>query len=123
MVLAVEADEAERLLAADHDGEAARALARAEEAMRQEVRGDDVVVREHPGRLWLVAPKVDPADARVFAERLAAAVTRSASLHGSPLTISIGIAVCPDDGTSAEALVAHADEGVFAARAAGVRLA
>jgi GGDEF domain-containing protein len=123
MVLAVEADEAERLLAADHDGEAARALARAEEEMRREVRGDDVVVREHPGRLWLVAPKVDPADARVFAERLAAAVTLSASLHGSPLTISIGIAVCPDDATSAEALVAHADEGVFAARAAGVRLA
>jgi GGDEF domain-containing protein len=123
MVLAVEADEAERLLAADHDGEAARALARAEEALRREVRGDDVVVRENPGRLWLVAPKVDPADARVFGERLAAAVTRSASLHGSPLTISIGIAVCPDDGTAAEALVAHADEGVFAARAAGVRLA
>jgi GGDEF domain-containing protein len=123
MVLAVEADEAERLLAADHDGEAARALARAEEAMRREVRADDVVVREHPGRLWLVAPKVDPADARVFGERLAAAVMRSASLHGSPLTISIGIAVCPDHGTAAETLVAHADEGVFAARAAGVRLA
>jgi GGDEF domain-containing protein len=123
MVLAVEADEAERLLAADHDGEAARALARAEEAMRREVRADDVVVREHPGRLWLVAPKVDPADARVFGERLAAAVTQSASLHGAPLTISIGVAVCPDDGTAADALVAHADEGVFAARAAGVRLA
>lgn len=123
MVLAVEADEAERLLAADHDGEAARALARAEEAMRREVRADDVVVREHPGRLWLVAPKVDPADARVFGERLAAAVTQAASLHGAPLTISIGIAVCPDDGTAADALVAHADEGVFAARAAGVRLA
>jgi GGDEF domain-containing protein len=80
-------------------------------------------VREHPGRLWLVAPKVDPADARVFGERLAAAVMQAASLHGAPLTISIGVAVCPDDGTAADALVAHADEGVFAARAAGVRLA
>ena len=123
VVLAVEADGAERLLASDHDGEAARALERAEEALRREIRADDVVVREHPGRVWLVAPEVDPADARLLGERLGDAVARAASLHGAPLTVSIGIAVCPDDATDPDGLVAHADEGVFAARAAGVRLA
>ena len=43
--------------------------------------------------------------------------------RGAPLRASVGIAVSPDDGTDAASLVAHADEGVFAARAAGVDLA
>ena len=35
------------------------------------------------------------------------------------LGVSIGISILPDDGTSAEALVAHADEAMYAAKLAG----
>ena len=122
-VLVLEADDAERLLAIDHDGDAARALARAEAGVRAAVRGKDVVVREHPGRLWVIADAVGVADARLVGERMADAVTGAGLLHGAPLTVSIGFAGFPDDGADAETLAAHADEGVFAARAAGVRLA
>ena len=122
VVLAIEVDDVERLLAADRGGDAARAVARVEAALREELRTADVVLRERPGRLWVVAVDVATAGARALGERLAAAAG-SAALHATPLTVSIGFAACPADGTDAAALVAHAEEGVYAARAAGVRLA
>ena len=39
------------------------------------------------------------------------------------MAASVGVAVCPDDGDGLEALAGRADEGMFAARAAGVPLA
>jgi GGDEF domain-containing protein len=121
-VLALEVDEAERMLAADTDGEALRAITWAEGAIRRAARGADAVLREHPGRLWVIAPVPTATAARQLGERLADTAAKVA-LRGAPLTVSIGIANVPDDGIDADALVAHADEGVFAARAAGVRLA
>lgn len=122
-VLAVDVDDAERLLAADRDEEAVRALQAAEAAVRGELRPVDVAVVERLGRLWIVAPELGAAGARALGERVAAAVGGAASLQGAALRASIGLAVCPDDGTEAEALLAHADEGVFAARASGEPLA
>jgi hypothetical protein len=120
-VLALDADGADRLLEAG-DGSPARALAVAEAAIRAALPGAADVVLEPPGRLWIVTAVPDAGAARALGERLAAA-GGSATHHGEPLTFSIGLATCPDDGIDAAALVAHADEGVFAARAAGVRLA
>lgn len=121
-VLAVEVDDAERLLAADADGEALLSITRAEAAVRRASRGADAIVREHPGRLWVVVAVGGAADARALGERVAEAAAKVV-LRGAPLTVSIGVATCPEDGADAASLAAHADEGVFAARAAGVRLA
>jgi GGDEF domain-containing protein len=121
-VLVVEVDDAERLLAADADGEALRAITRAEAAVRRAARAADAVVREHPGRLWIVIPVAGAAEARALGERIAEAAA-NVVLRAAPLTVSIGFATCPQDSGDAASLVAHADEGVFAARAAGVRLA
>ncbi len=120
-VLAVEVDDLERLL--QTGAEAAEAIELAERAISATMRPADVLVREHLGRYWLAAPETDELSARVLGEQLAVAVADAAEHHGVPLTVSIGIAVCPHDGTDAQALAAHADEAVFAARAAGVRLA
>jgi GGDEF domain-containing protein len=120
-VLALDADGADRLLAAD-DGTAVRALAAAEAAIRAAASAGADVVREPPARLWVVTALPDAQAARTLGERLAAAGA-TATHHGRPLTFSIGLAMCPDDGSDPATLVAHADEGVFAARAAGVRLA
>ena len=49
VVLAIEVDDVERLLAADRGGDAARAVARVEAALREELRTADVVLRERPG--------------------------------------------------------------------------
>jgi GGDEF domain-containing protein len=117
-VLAVEAADAERLLAAG--GADAAALGALEAALRAAVRAGDAVVRERAGRLWVVAPGLDGGGARALAVELAAAAAAAAAPHGAALQAAIGVAVVPDDGADADELAARADERLFAARAAGV---
>jgi GGDEF domain-containing protein len=121
-VLVVEVDDLDRLLASQSGGEVAFALEDAERGLTAELAPADLVVRERLGRWWLTSPDRDKATARDLGARVAAAIAR-AVLGGAPLTASIGVAVCPDDGESLESLAGRADEGMFAARAAGVPLA
>ena len=122
-VLAVDIDGAELLLAADLHGEARSVLDRVERALRDELRPGDAAVRERDGRLWIVGGGTTLEGARALGRRLASAASNAGTVAGVPLRASVGIAISPDDGTDAASLVAHADEGVFAARAAGVDLA
>ena len=118
-LLVAEVDGAARLLAADPEPGAA-ALARAHDAVRDELRPGDVLGRDEDGRMWVVAAELGASGGRALAERLADAVAAAATLRGAPLAISVGIAAAPADGTDADALAARADEALFAARAAGV---
>ena len=122
-VLVVDIEDAERLLAADLHGEARTTLDRIERALREELRPGDAAVRERDGRLWVIGGGATLEGARALGRRLAGAAAASGTVAGVPLRAAVGIAVSPDDGTDAASLVAHADEGVFAARAAGVELA
>jgi len=122
-VLAVDIDGAELLLASDLHGEARSVLDRVERALRDELRPGDAAVRERDGRLWIVGGGTTLEGARALGRRLANAASNAGTVAGTPLQASVGIAISPDDGTDAASLVAHADEGVFAARAAGVDLA
>ncbi len=70
------------------------------------------LTRERPGRYWLLVGATDRGEASRLAERLGRAV------EGRVLRrVVIGTAVCPDDGEGAPALAAHADVGLYAARA------
>ena len=122
-VLAMEIDDLDRLLASATGREVVEAIEAAERAICGVLRPADMLVRERLGRYWLTAPETDLPSGRTLGQRLADAVSAGASHHGVPLTMSIGLAVAPDDALDAEMLAAHADEGLFAARAAGVRLA
>jgi GGDEF domain-containing protein len=122
-VLTMEVDDLERLLASATGREVVEAIEAAERAICGELRPADMLVRERLGRYWLTAPETDLASGRALGQRLADAVAAAAFHHGAPLALSIGLAVAPDDAIDAEMLAAHADEGLFAARAAGVRLA
>jgi GGDEF domain-containing protein len=121
-VLVVEIDDLDRLLASQTGREVALALETAERALTAELAPADLVVRERLGRWWLTSPDRDAAAARDLGARVAAALARS-ELGGAPLAASVGVAVCPDDGDSLDALAGRADEGMFAARAAGVPVA
>ena len=121
-VFVVEVDDLDRLLASQTGREVAIALETAERGLTAELAPADLVVRERLGRWWLTSPDRDPAAARDLGTRVAAAIAR-AQLGSAPLSVSIGVAVCPADGESLEALAGRADEGMFAARAAGVALA
>jgi GGDEF domain-containing protein len=118
-LLAVEVDDADRLLAAEP--EAARvALARAQDAVHDQLRPDDVLVGDGAGRMWVMAADLGASGGRSLAERVADAVAGVASPHGAPLSVSIGLVASPSDGTDLAALEARADEALFAARAAGL---
>jgi diguanylate cyclase (GGDEF)-like protein len=118
-VLLVELVDGERLLHAEPGGEASRLMRQVEEALARELRPADSLTRERAGRYWLVVPQTDGTGAEKLAEQLAGAVRSSASHRGTPLEVSVGIAACPEDGQEASALAAHADVGLYAARAAG----
>lgn len=118
-VLLVEVLDIDRLAHAEAPSELARLTDHVERAIGAELRPADLLTREALGRYWLVTPETDHAGARQLAERLARTVRLSARHRGVPLELAIGIAVCPDDGREASVLAAHADVGVYAARAAG----
>jgi GGDEF domain-containing protein len=122
-VLTMEVDDLDRLLASATGREVVEAIEAAERAICSQLRPADMLVRERLGRYWLTAPETDLASGRALGQRLADAVSAAAYHHGAPLSMSIGLAVSPDDALDADMLAAHADEGLFAARAAGVRLA
>lgn len=121
-VFVVEVDDLDRLLAAQTGREIALALETAERGLTAELAPADLVVRERLGRWWLTSPDRDANSARDLGGRVAAAIG-AAELGGVPLSASIGVAVCPQDGETVDALAGRADEGMFAARAAGVPLA
>jgi GGDEF domain-containing protein len=68
----------------------------------------------------VVAADLGASGARALADRLADAVAAIAPVRGAPLTVSIGVAASPEDGSDVEVLSARADEALYAARAAGV---
>jgi GGDEF domain-containing protein len=118
-VLLVELVDIERLRHAALAEEFPRLTGQVEDALARELRPADSLTREQPGRYWLLAPLTDRAAAQMLAERIARAVRSSVSHRGTPLEIAVGIAACPDDGRQASELAAHADVGLYAARAAG----
>jgi GGDEF domain-containing protein len=122
-LLAVEADGVERLLAAQADNEVDLLLDALERALAAELRPADQLLREGPGRYWVTAPDTGPAVGRLLAERLAEGAAAAAVHRGVPLTLSVGVATCPEHGDDPEALAERADRALFAARAAGTPVA
>ena len=118
-VLLVELVDLERLRHAEPVEELARLIDQVEDALARVLRPADSLTRERPGRYWLLAPQTDAQSARVLIERIARGVRSSASHRGTPLEVAVGVAVCPEDGRRASELAAHADVGLYAARAAG----
>jgi GGDEF domain-containing protein len=122
-VLLIEVPDIDRLAQAESAEELTRLIVSVERALSEELRPADVLTRETRGRYWLVSPETDGSGARTLAERLARTVRLSASHRGVGLEVAIGVAVCPQDGGEAARLAAHADVGVYAARAAGQSIA
>ena len=122
-LLLMELEGMERLRLAEPPEALARALERAGRAVRQRIRREDILAHETDGRLWVIAPGVGRGGASALARRVARAVEEAAELRGAPLTASVGAALFPDDARDPAELAGEAEEGVLAARAAGVRFA
>jgi len=87
------------------------------------VREMDTVARYGGEEFSIILPQTDAASGHRVAERLRAAVAGSPVPAGLPeplpLTVSIGLAVYPDDATSKGSLVECADKALYAAKRTG----
>ena len=101
-----------------------RVLVQVAMSVRRAVRTVDVAARLGGDEFCVLAPEQDVKGAGILAERLAAAVTSEVAGPGdSPIGVSVGVAVCPEHGEEADALVETADRAMYVAKAAGEMVA
>ncbi|MEH1100398.1 GGDEF domain-containing protein [Micromonospora sp. CPCC 205561] len=95
--------------------------------VRGEIREVDLAFRQGGEEFVLLLPETDARGAAIVAERLGAAVREHpivADGHGGTavsiaVTVSIGIAVHPDHGTTGRQVLDAADDALYAAKAGG----
>jgi len=119
-LLLAELDGFDVLLAAHEAQELAAAVHAVERSLSDLLEPGDVLSREDAGRYWVTLGNADATIARDLATRIATEITANVALSGAGLTLSAGVAACPQDGADLQALTARAEEGLFLARAAGI---
>jgi two-component system cell cycle response regulator len=90
--------------------------------LQQSIREIDLAARYGGEEFGLVLPYTEAGGAKVVAERLRSRVEAHPFLQGgSPtrVTVSIGVAVCPADASSAEELIRRSDQMLYRAKREG----
>ena len=82
-------------------------------------RVESAVCRYGGDEFAVLLPEASWEGARIYAERIRAAIGRTTFPHGKPVTISVGVAAFPDDAPSADGLLKAADTSLYSAKAAG----
>jgi GGDEF domain-containing protein len=121
-LLLVELDEAQRIAAVEVAAEAKLAFGRFAQAVRTVVRRQDIMACESETRAWVIARETGRLAAQALGVRIAGAVRSAPPWRGASMTVGVGVAVLGEDGASAAALIAAAEEGRFAAAADGLEV-
>jgi diguanylate cyclase (GGDEF)-like protein/PAS domain S-box-containing protein len=96
-----------------------RLLREIADALPDHVRAEDRVFRYGGDEFVVLLPGVLRAEARAIADRLATAVDAIGLRDAGPnVTVSIGVAACPADGTTKDELVMLADAELYLEKAA-----
>jgi len=96
------------------------ALQRVARAIREAVRTVDFPARYGGEEFAVIVPQIDAATLAAIAERIRENVeAMPAPAGGAQVTVSIGAAIYPDDGVTADALFRAADERLYAAKGGG----
>jgi diguanylate cyclase (GGDEF)-like protein len=92
------------------------------QVMRQNTRAEDRIARYGGEEFVVILPETALGAGVTAAEKLRSAIEQHFSDGAGPggqVTVSIGVATFPEDGTSAEQLIARADERLYHAKADG----
>jgi diguanylate cyclase (GGDEF)-like protein len=100
-----------------------RMLSAVARVIREHVRAVDRSFRLADDEFCVLAPHQELEPGRAIADRLANVVEASADSGRARLSISIGLAACPDHGDSVDTLLEAAETASYAAKAAGVHVA
>jgi diguanylate cyclase (GGDEF)-like protein len=92
-------------------------LRRTAATLRTASRASDLVARYGGEEFAMVIPNVARGEAAEVGERIRSAIAGSGG--EPPITCSIGIAIWPEDGSSAEALLGTADQALYRAKQGG----
>jgi GGDEF domain-containing protein len=122
-LLLVELDEVERVTAVEAASDAEATFDRFAQTLRGAIRRHDKVAGETQTRAWITARDTDRIGALALGARIASSVGGAELWRGAPLTVSIGLAVLGEDGTSGAGLIEAAEESKYAAAASGVGIA
>jgi diguanylate cyclase (GGDEF) domain len=96
------------------------ALQRVSSAIREALRAVDFPARYGGEEFAVIVPQIDDAALAAIAERIREGVeAMPAPSGGAQVTISIGAAIYPDDGSEPDALFRAADERLYEAKRAG----
>jgi len=96
------------------------ALQRVAHALRLAVRAVDFAARYGGEEFAVIVPRIEARPLAAIAERVRAMVAAlPAPVDGAPVTISIGGALYPDDGTTVDSLFQVADERLYQAKREG----
>jgi diguanylate cyclase (GGDEF)-like protein len=92
-------------------------LRRTAATLRSASRAGDLTARYGGEEFAMVVPDVDRMEAAEVGERIRSAIAGSGG--EPPITCSIGIAIWPEDGSSAESVLSAADQALYRAKQAG----
>ncbi|HZN89594.1 MAG TPA: GGDEF domain-containing protein [Thermoleophilaceae bacterium] len=97
-----------------------RVLMQVAMAMRRSIRSVDTAARLGGDEFCVLAPEQDSSKAMTLATRLGSAVREEVAMPDEPaVSMSIGVAACPEHGDEAETLIDMADRAMYRAKASG----
>jgi diguanylate cyclase (GGDEF)-like protein len=90
-------------------------LKRVASVLGDRLREQDIVTRWGGDEFVLLLPGMDQVGATSMARRISGTLLERNGHHG-PISVSIGIAAFPSDGTTADELLAAADRSMYQAK-------